>query len=132
MMLPIRPFTPTARPAAIRGRRPLPTSSTCPTARKSRRPEYIGLVRAFEHALRLGSRQHLTVYSDSELMVKQMNGEYRVKNDDLRELYDQARKLQSRFESVRIRHVRRAQNKQADRLCNEALDGKRTSVVPSP
>jgi hypothetical protein len=59
-------------------------------------------------------------------MVKQMNGEYRVKNDDLRELYDQAQKLRARFTSVVIRHIPRAQNKQADRLCNEALDGLRS------
>jgi len=59
-------------------------------------------------------------------MVKQMNGEYRVKNEDLRDLYEQAQKLRRRFPSVVIRHVRRAQNSHADRLCNEALDGRRS------
>jgi ribonuclease HI len=88
--------------------------------------EYLGLVRALEHALQLGAQHRLVIHSDSELMVKQMNGEYRVKNDDLRDLFDQAKNLRARFASVVIRHVPRAQNKHADRLCNEALDGKRS------
>jgi ribonuclease HI len=88
--------------------------------------EYIALVRALEHALELGPHHRVLVHSDSELMVKQMNGEYRVKNEDLRSLYEQACTLRKRFEwPVTIRHVRREQNKRADQLCNEALDGKR-------
>ncbi len=88
--------------------------------------EYIALVRALEHALELGAHHRLLVHSDSELMVKQMNGEYRVKNEELRGLYDQACSLRRRFEGpVTIRHVRRVQNKRADELCNQALDGKR-------
>ncbi len=88
--------------------------------------EYTALVRALEHALELGSHHRVIVNSDSELLVKQMNGEYRVKNEDLRELYEQACQLRKRFEGpVTIRHVRREQNKRADQLCNEALDGKR-------
>jgi ribonuclease HI len=87
--------------------------------------EYLGLVRALEHALQLGAHHRLIIQSDSELMVKQMNGEYQVRNDELRGLYDQAKKLRGCFPSVVIRHVRRAQNKHADRLCNEALDGLR-------
>ena len=58
-------------------------------------------------------------------MVKQMRGEYRVKNEELRDLYEQARELAGRFASVRFQHVRREQNKRADALCNEALDGER-------
>jgi ribonuclease HI len=84
--------------------------------------EYTALVRALEHAARLGARR-LSIHSDSELLVKQMNGEYQVKNDDLRALYQQAQGLLRRFDSVTIRHVRREQNRRADRLCNEALDG---------
>lgn len=88
--------------------------------------EYTALVRALEHALELGPQHRLLVHSDSELMVKQMNGEYRVKNEDLRDLYEQACALRRRFEGpVTIQHVRREQNKRADQLCNEALDGKR-------
>jgi ribonuclease HI len=88
--------------------------------------EYLGLLRALEHALLLGSHHRLLIHSDSELMVKQMNGEYQVKNADLRDLYNQARTLQQHFSAVDIRHVPRAQNKHADRLYNEALDGKRS------
>jgi ribonuclease HI len=87
--------------------------------------EYIALVRALEHAARLGTGHHVEILSDSELMVKQMRGEYRVKNEELRDLYDQARDLARRFPSVRFQHVRRDQNGRADALCNEALDGKR-------
>jgi ribonuclease HI len=88
--------------------------------------EYIALIRALERALELGTHHRVIVHSDSELMVKQMNGEYRVKNEELRGLYEQACALRGRFEGpVTIRHVRREQNKRADKLCNEALDGKR-------
>jgi ribonuclease HI len=86
--------------------------------------EYTALVRALEHAARLGNAHHIHVLSDSELMVKQMRGEYRVKNEELRDLYEQARELAGRFAGVRFQHVRREQNKRADALCNEALDGK--------
>jgi ribonuclease HI len=91
--------------------------------------EYTALVRALEHAARLGVEHRLLIHSDSELLVKQMNGEYRVKDDSLRALYEQAQKLRDRFAGVTIRHIRRAQNSEADRLCNEALDGLRS---PTP
>lgn len=88
--------------------------------------EYQGLIRALQHALRLGTNHDLVVNSDSELMVKQMRGEYKVKNEDLRDLYEQARELVRQFTGqVRFQHVRREQNKRADQLCNEALDGRR-------
>ncbi len=83
--------------------------------------EYTGLVKALEHALELGATV-VIVNSDSELMVKQMRGEYRVKNPGLQELYRQAVELRKRFDSVTIKHVYREQNTQADALCNEALD----------
>jgi ribonuclease HI len=93
--------------------------------------EYTALVRGLEHAARLGGRR-LLVHSDSELMVKQMNGEYQVKNDDLRALFQQARALCRQFEQVTLRHVRRADNSRADRLCNEALDGPGASRPAAP
>lgn len=83
--------------------------------------EYTALVRALEKAASL-SLTHLHLHSDSELLVKQMNGEYQVKNADLRDLYDQAQELLGRFRDVNIRHVRREHNKRADELCNIALD----------
>jgi ribonuclease HI len=89
--------------------------------------EYTALVEALEHALALGSHYRVVVYSDSELMVKQLNGEYRVKNEDLRPLWEEAMRLRKLFPNgVEFRHVRRGQNQRADELCNEALDGKRT------
>jgi ribonuclease HI len=88
--------------------------------------EYIALVRALEHALELGAGCQVVVHSDSELMVKQMNGAYRVKNEDLRDLYEQAQALRRRFRGgVIFRHVRREENRRADQLGNEALDGLR-------
>ena len=93
--------------------------------------EYTALVRALEHAARLGTHHRLTVHSDSELLVKQMRGEYRVKDPSLRELYEEARELADRFEQPpRFVHVRRAQNARADELCNLALDGRLGSSEP--
>jgi ribonuclease HI len=92
--------------------------------------EYTALVRALEHALELGSHHSVLVHSDSELLVKQMNGEYRVKNEDLRDLFSRAQELRRRFDGgVTIRHVRRRANSRADALCNEVLDGTRPSSV---
>jgi ribonuclease HI len=93
--------------------------------------EYTALVRGLEHAARLGAAQPVHVFSDSELMVKQMRGEYRVKNEELRDLYEQARELAARFPSVRFEHIRREQNKRADALCNEALDDERGPGAPA-
>jgi ribonuclease HI len=88
--------------------------------------EYLALVRALEHSLELGDHHRVVVHSDSELLVKQMKGEYRVKNADLRDLYEEASALCGRFkEAVDFRHVRREDNRRADALGNEALDGLR-------
>ena len=91
--------------------------------------EYTALVRALEHALELGAQRCVVVHSDSELMVKQLRGEYRVKNEELRPLYERALRLRDRFDKpVTFRHVRREHNRRADQLCNEALDGLRSST----
>ncbi len=103
--------------------------------------EYTALVRSLEHALRLGQQHRLLIHSDSELMVKQMRGEYKVKNAELRDLYHRAIDLVRQFVGpVKFKHVRREYNARADELCNEALDGLRTSsevrevesVAPTP
>ena len=94
--------------------------------------EYTALVKALQRAAQLGgSRVH--VNSDSELLVKQMNGEYQVKNEQLRDLIDEAKGAAEQFDLVTIRHVPRAQNSHADRLCNEVLDGepKVSTTAPS-
>ena len=84
--------------------------------------EYTALIRALQKASDLGLRD-LAIFGDSELVVKQMNGEYRVKNADLQDLYAEAQDLRRRFASVTLEHVRREKNKRADELCNFALDG---------
>ena len=83
--------------------------------------EYSALVAGLEKAAELGVRE-LEVVSDSELLVKQMQGAYRVKNDALKELWEDATDLERRFGRVRYTAVRRAHNELADRLVNEALD----------
>jgi ribonuclease HI len=83
--------------------------------------EYSGLVAGLARALELHVPS-IEVISDSELMVKQMRGEYRVKNEALRGLFMQANALARRLDTVEYRHVKRAHNELADRLVNEALD----------
>jgi len=83
--------------------------------------EYRGLVAGLAKAVELRVPE-VDVVSDSELLVKQMLGEYKVKNEALRELSLQAARLARELDRVRYRHVRRAQNELADRLVNEALD----------
>ena len=83
--------------------------------------EYNGLLAALRWAAEHGIRS-LTVRADSELMIKQMRGEYRVKNADLRALYDEAQHLLHQFDEARIDHNLRDKNKLADKLVNLALD----------
>ena len=83
--------------------------------------EYSALLAGLEAALAHGVDE-LEVVSDSELVVKQMRGEYKVKNEALRDLSLQASRLARELGHVTYRHVRRAQNELADRLVNEALD----------
>jgi ribonuclease HI len=83
--------------------------------------EYSALVAGLERALELGVDE-LEVVSDSELLVKQMTGEYRVKNEALKELNERASRLARRLGRVDYTAVRREHNELADRLVNEALD----------
>jgi ribonuclease HI len=83
--------------------------------------EYSALIAGLEKALELGVPR-VEVVSDSELMVKQMRGEYRVKNEALRELFEEAGRLARRIGNVSFSAVRREHNELADRLVNEALD----------
>jgi ribonuclease HI len=83
--------------------------------------EYRALVAGLEKAVDLGLDE-VEVVSDSELLVKQMRGEYRVKNAALAELNDEAARLARRVGRVTYRAVRREHNELADRLVNEALD----------
>ncbi len=83
--------------------------------------EYRALVAGLERAAEIGVRE-LEVVSDSELLVKQMRGEYKVKNRALQELFLDASRHARRLDTVAYRHVRREHNELADRLVNEALD----------
>jgi ribonuclease HI len=94
--------------------------------------EYSGLLAALNYTHRHGFKA-LKVISDSELMVKQINGEYKVSSPVLKELYDHAMKLIDQLECFEIRHVLREKNREADRLANLAMDrgiAKRAPAVP--
>ena len=83
--------------------------------------EYSGLIAALAWAVEHGvSRLH--VRADSDLLVKQMRGEYRVKSPGLQPLFEHARALARQIGDVKFEHVRRELNKDADRLANEAMD----------
>jgi ribonuclease HI len=83
--------------------------------------EYYGLIAALDYAQSHNVRA-LRVEADSELMVKQMRGTYKVKSADLRPLYERAHKMAQTFDSFKIDHVYREQNAEADALANEAMD----------
>lgn len=83
--------------------------------------EYSGLLAALDFALR-NHHSRLRVVSDSELMVKQIKGQYKVKSPDLRPLYDEAKRRIAALDSFHIQHVLRNKNKHADRLANLAMD----------
>ena len=83
--------------------------------------EYNGLLAALQWAVDHGRRE-VHVRADSELLVKQMRGEYRVKNSGLQPLYVRARLLVGQLDRVRFEHVRRELNKDADRLSNLGMD----------
>ena len=83
--------------------------------------EYSGLLAALTYATKHGFKA-LKVYSDSELMVKQITGQYKVSNAGLKELYARAIKLIEDLEAFEINHVRREENREADWLANRAMD----------
>jgi probable phosphoglycerate mutase len=83
--------------------------------------EYNGLLAALRYAKDHGHRK-VRIRSDSELLVKQMRGEYRVKNAGLQPLHVEARAIAGELDRVIYEHVRREQNKDADRLANLAMD----------
>jgi len=82
--------------------------------------EYRAIIAALEKAISLGAK-HVEVNSDSELVVRQINGKYRVKKATLKPLYQEVKKLQSLLEGFTITHISRWQNTEADNLANTAL-----------
>jgi len=96
--------------------------------------EYSGLLAALQFALDHG-HQRLKVVSDSELMVKQIKGQYRVNSPELRPLYEEAKRRIGQLDSFQIQHVLREKNREADRLANEAMDrgmGRSMAAAPKP
>lgn len=83
--------------------------------------EYRGAIAALEAALDLGASA-VELRMDSELIVRQLEGRYKVRNPKLRPLYEQLLELRGRFQRFAVRHVPRGENRVADRLANEALD----------
>lgn len=83
--------------------------------------EYTALITALKEALEMGCEE-IEVFSDSELMVKQINGQYQIKNEGIKRLYSQVVQLMKEFRSFSINHVRREYNKRADELANEGID----------
>ncbi len=95
--------------------------------------EYSALLAALEYAVQHGHKA-LEVVSDSELLVKQMRGEYKVRNETLQQMAHEARELIGKLDSFEVRHVRREQNREADRLANQAMDhgsGRKTQAEPA-
>ena len=83
--------------------------------------EYTALVLLLQKALELGYDE-MEVFADSELMVRQINGQYKVKDAKLRELFFQATECIARLKNFSLAHIPRERNKEADRLVNEAID----------
>ena len=90
--------------------------------------EYSALICALQEAL-LMKASELKIYTDSELMVRQVKGVYRVKNERLKFLFDQVQHLISGFDHVDMYHVRREKNKQADKLATDAIKEKQAKMV---
>src|SRR5258708_23345597 len=91
--------------------------------------EYYALIAALDYAVSRGLSA-FCVRSDSELLVKQMKGSYKVKSADLRPLYERAKKMAQQVAHFTIEHVPREQNRRADQLANEALDATSSSGKP--
>lgn len=84
--------------------------------------EYSSLILALEEAIKLKATS-IKIYADSELMVRQIKGEYRVKNPGIKPLFEEAMKLLKKISTHTIEHIPREQNKRADKLANLAIDG---------
>lgn len=93
--------------------------------------EYSGLLAALQFAID-NHHPRLKVISDSELMVKQLKGQYRVNSPELRPLYDEAKRRIAKLQTFQAQHVLRDKNKQADRLANLAMDRGTGKATPEP
>ncbi len=90
--------------------------------------EYLALIYGMQEALRVGARK-LVCYTDSQLLVRQLNGEYRVRDKNLLLFYNQVKHLETFFETVKFCHISRTCNTRADRLAKEAAKRMREWVT---
>ncbi|MDO8520112.1 MAG: ribonuclease HI family protein [Deltaproteobacteria bacterium] len=93
-------------------------------SRTNNQAEYEGLILGLEKLVSLKAKK-VEIRADSELMIRQLQGKYRVKNPDLQVLFTKAGALLKHFDEVALKHVPREQNLDADRLSNEAIDSHR-------
>ena len=100
------------------------TISQCLGEATNNQAEYRAIIAGLEKALELGA-MHVELRSDSELVVQQLSGKYRVKNEALKPLFQKVGVLRTKFSSLAVSHIPREKNKEADKLANEALDGKK-------
>jgi ribonuclease HI len=82
--------------------------------------EYQALIAALQKALKLGGTQ-VIIRADSELMIRQLNGRYKIKSEGLKPLYIEVTQLLAKFETVSLKHIPREQNSEADKLANDSL-----------
>jgi len=87
--------------------------------------EYTAAIIGLEHAVKLGATS-VKLCADSELLVKQLNGQYKVKNEGLKPLYAKLKELIAKIGSVEVQYIPRDQNREADALANKAIDEKLT------
>jgi ribonuclease HI len=85
--------------------------------------EYTAAIMGMEHAVKLGASS-VRLFADSELLVKQLNGQYKVKNEGLKSLHHKVKELIAKIGSVEVQYIPRALNKEADALANKAIDEK--------
>jgi len=100
----------------------------CLGAQTNNTAEYEALLEALRLAEQLGGKK-LVIRSDSQLWVRQFNGQYRVKQPHLQQLHSRALQLARKFESVELVHVPREENQEADLLANEALDAEAGKTI---
>lgn len=104
------------------GGKPVATIGRAVGRKTNNQAEYAAVIAGLEKAISLGAKQ-VVLKSDSELVVRQLTGRYKVKNADLRELYQRVVKLIGQLEKFTAVNIPREQNRKADGLCNKALDG---------
>lgn len=90
--------------------------------------EYLALLAGLKKAIELGA-ESVGIFADSELMVSQIKGVYKVKNEGLKPLFNEAKELLKKFKTCNICHIPREKNKEADKLANKAIDSKKTFNV---